>query len=295
MEKRVKRIGFSKEARAWWMFELPAFIIIGVLAIYPLCHMIYLSFFKYVLSSGQPPRFDNFSNYIKLVTDPRFLNSMVVSMRYTVIGVTGTMILGFTMALLLNTNGIIVKFLRGIALIPMLICSVALAVAWQLMYNPNYGVFNMVLGAVGIAPQNWLGDPKITIYMLILIEIWQCTPFVMILTLAGFQGISTDYYEAAAIDGASKFQSLIHITIPLMRNVLLTILIMRLIDAFKVFEKPKIMTDGMPIQTTETISLFVYKTAFSQWDFGYGSAGSLVIAGIIAIFAIIIVKIASNE
>ena len=178
---------------------------------------------------------------------------------------------------------------------PMLICGVALAVAWQLMYNPNYGVFNMVLGGLGLPIQNWLGDPNLTVYALILIETWQCTPFVMILTLAGFQSIGPEYYEAAAIDGANRFQSLRYVTIPLMKNVLLSVLIMRIIDAFKVFEKPKILTDGGPQQTTETINLLVYKTSFEQWDFGYGSAGAVVIAVMIAILAIVIVKIATKD
>ena len=288
----------SKEALAWWMFCTPAFLLIIGLAIYPLANTINLSFHRFNLAHGNPMEFIGFGNYARLVQDPRFLNSMWVTFKYTAVSVSITMVVGFAMALLLNQGGAIIRIVRGVSLMPMLIAGVALSVAWMLMYNPNFGVFNMILSGLGLPVQNWLGDPSITIWAMILIEIWQFTPFVMILSLAGFQSISPEYYEAAYIDGASRFNTLRHITLPLMRNILLTILIIRIIDTFRVFEKPRILTNGGPLRTTETINLLVFTTAFEQWDFGFGSAGSVFIAVVIAILTagiLMIVKVNRSQ
>ena len=285
-----------KERRIFWAFLAPAGIFIGIFSIYPLISTFILSFYKYNAASGIPRKFNGFGNYIREFTHPQFLNSLKITIVYTAVGVLFTMLFGFILALLLNKNGIIFKVLRGVALMPYLISSVALTVAWQIMYNSNFGLFNMVLNSMGFSSVNWLGDPKIALYSIVVTDIWQFTPFVMILVLAGMQGISPEYYEAAPVDGASKSQILFYITIPLMRKILITILIMRIIDTFKTFEKPKILTNGGPGQATELISLHVYKTSFAQWEFGYGATGAVIIAAIIALLTIFIIKLSNmNE
>ncbi len=280
-----------REKRAFWAFMAPTLFFVGAFSLYPLLNTIYLSFFKYNIASGTPKRFNGLANYIRLFSQPQFFESLLVTFKYVVVGVVSTMLLGFIMALLLNGNGFIIKILRGVALMPMLICSVALTVAWQLMYNPNFGLFNIIMQMLGLPIQNWLGNPDIALYSLALTDTWQFTPFVMILTLAGFQSISPDYYEAAAIDGANRRQMLFRITLPLMKKVLLIILVMRVIDAFKTFEKPRIMTDGGPMRLTETINLHVYRTAFLQWEFGYGATGAFVVAIVMACLTLFIIKI----
>ena len=269
----------------------PAVLLIAIFAIYPLFNTIYLSLSKYNMASGAPIVFNGGANYMRTITHPQFINSMIVTLRYTLIGVSLTMVLGFIMALLLSSGGAIIKLLRSVALMPYLICSVAITVAWQLLYNPNFGLFNMLLNTLGISSINWLGDVKVALYALVATDVWQFTPFVMILMLAGFQGISPEYYEAAAVDGATRLQMLFRITIPLMKNVIYTILVMRIIDTFKTFEKPKIMTDGGPMRSTEVINVHVYRTSFVSWDFGMGATGAVIVAIIIAILALIVVKL----
>ena len=280
-----------KRVHAFWAFMAPAILFIGIFSIYPLLNTIYMSFTKYNIASGRPMTFNGLANYQRLFSQPQFFHSMGVTLKYTAVGVVSTMLLGFIMALLLNSDGIITKVLRGIALMPMLICSVALTVAWQLMYNPNFGLFNIVLQMLNLPIKNWLGDPNLALYALALTDVWQFTPFVMILTLAGFQSINPDYYEAASIDGASRTQMLFRITLPLMQNVLTIILVMRIIDAFKTFEKPRIMTDGGPMKLTETINLHVYRTAFLEWEFGYGATGAFVVALVMVILTFFIFKL----
>ena len=280
-----------RQTKAFWLFMAPTIFFIGVFLLYPLANTFYLSFFRYNLASGNPMVFNGIDNYIRAFTHPLFLNSLRITMIYTVIGVGLTMVIGFALALLLNSDGIIFKLLRGVSLMPFLISSVALTVAWQVLYNPNFGLFNMILNSLGIASVNWLGDPNIALYAIALTDVWQFTPFVMILVLAGMQGISTEYYEAAAVDGASKWQMLWNITVPLLKNVLLTILILRIIDTFKTFEKPRILTNGGPGQATELISLHIYKTSFIQWEFGFGATGAVIVAVSICILTFVIIKL----
>jgi multiple sugar transport system permease protein len=291
VEKYATKRKWGGQKRAFFLFITPAVLLVGIFCLYPLINTFYLSFHKYNAASGINKTFIGFGNFIRLLTNDQFLNSLKVTMVYTTIGVITTMILGVGLALLLNGKGFIVRVLRGVALMPMLICGVALTVAWQLLYNANFGLFNIILESLNLPAQNWLGDIKITLYALALTDTWQFTPFVMILTLAGMQSISTEYYEAAAIDGANRGQMFFRITLPLLKNVLLTILIMRIIDAFKTFEKPYIMANkGGPLRSTELLTVFVYKQSFERWEYGIGATGSMIVAILIAVLSLVIIK-----
>jgi multiple sugar transport system permease protein len=292
VEKHSTKGLLRGQKRAFFLFIAPAVFLVGLFCLYPLLNTFYLSFHKYNAASGINKTFSGFGNFTRLLTNDQFLNSLKVTLVYTSIGVASTMILGVGLALLLNRKGFIIRLLRGISLMPMLICGVALTVAWQLLYNANFGLFNIILESLRLPSKNWLGDVNITLYALALTDTWQFTPFVMILTLAGMQSISTEYYEAAAIDGASRVQMFSRITLPLLKNVLLTILIMRIIDTFKTFEKPYIMANkGGPLRSTELLTVFVYKQSFERWEYGIGATGSMIVAILIAVLSLVIIKI----
>jgi multiple sugar transport system permease protein len=291
MKKKEDRL-LGNKTRAWFLFVVPAIIFVAIFSLYPLINTVYLSFQKYNAASGNKPAFNGIKNYITLIGNDQFLNSLKVTVIYTLVGVTSTMVLGVVLALLLSGGGRLFNIMRGIALLPMLICGAALTIAWMLLYNSNFGLFNIVLDIFHRPPVNWLGTPGLTLYALALTDTWQCTPFVMILTLAGIQGISSDYYEAAAIDGANKVQMFFRITLPLLKNVLLTILIMRIIDEVKVFEKPYLMANkGGPMNSTELITVYVYKQSFERWEYGIGATGSLIVAIMIAVLTFCILKL----
>jgi ABC-type sugar transport system permease subunit len=271
-------------------------IIIGIFVLYPIVQVFILSFQKYNLASSTRKIFVGFRNYQDMFLQTGdFINSLKVTLVYTVVGVSSTMVLGVALALLLNSHGWVIRILRGIALIPYLICGVALAFSWILLYSTSFGLFNIILGVLKIPPIEWLGDAKIAIYSLALIETWQFTPFVMILTLAGLQGITPDYYEAAVIDGAGKVHVFFNITLPLLKNVLLSILILRLIDCMKAFEKVRIMTMGGPANSTDLISHNVYKVAFLRSEMGLGAAGAVIVTLITTILTIIVMKIVQSD
>jgi multiple sugar transport system permease protein len=285
------------KGRQWYnykvgiMFMTPAFLMIAIFAFYPLFYTIYLSSFKYSLITAMPKRFIGISNYINLLKDAQFLNSIRVTTVYTFWGVAATMIFGVALALLLNKEGIVPGILRAVALMPMLICGAALSVAWVMMYNHSFGVLNALLEAFGFDRVNFLGEIRNALPSLIVLDIWQFTPFVMILVLAGLKNIPTELYEAAEIDGANKVQSFVKITLPSLRPVLFTTMIMRVIDTFKTFEKPYMMTNGGPAMSTETINLNVYNKAFIGYELGYGSAGALIITILIAFLSIVFMKV----
>ncbi|MDR1640524.1 MAG: sugar ABC transporter permease [Clostridiales bacterium] len=272
-------------------FMLPAIAAVAFFAIYPLAYTGALSLQKFNLTSGAPAKFIGLGNYVRLFSDSQFMNSLKVTAIYTIWGVLATMVLGVLLALLLNSKGKLVGFLRAVSLVPMLICSMALSVAWALVYNTNFGALNAILQALGLPTQNFLGTVKTALPSLIAIDVWQFTPYVMILTLAGLKGISPELYEAARIDGANQMQCFWKITIPSLRGVLVTTLVMRVIDTFKTFEKPLVLTNGGPAMSTDTINLHVFNTAFSSWDMGYGSAGSIVITLIIALFSAAFIRL----
>jgi multiple sugar transport system permease protein len=276
-------------------FLAPAIIMVLVFAVYPMIETIVLSFHKYNIAMGAPRKFIGFENYLNLIKDPDFINSIIVTIIYTFWGVGFTMILGLILALLLNKGGIVSGILRAVSLMPMLICGAALSVAWTLMYNYSFGLLNAILSAVHLPRINFLGDVKYALPSLIVLDTWQFTPFVMILVLAGLKGIPTELYEAASIDGADKGQLFFHITLPSLRGVLFTTLVMRIIDTFKTFEKPYMMTNGGPAMTTNTVNLEVFKTSFSLWNMGYGSAGALTITILIALLSILFMKVSSTK
>jgi ABC-type sugar transport system permease subunit len=296
-ENTLKKLSNQKRRKytTGAIFLAPAVIMVLVFAIYPMFYTVYLSLYKYNLATGIPRRFIGLTNYVNLLSDTEFLNSIVITVVYTFWGVAFTMVFGVLLALLLNKDGFVPGILRSVSLMPMLICSAALSVAWVLLYNYSFGVLNAVLAAFGVPPVNFLGEIKNALPALIVLDIWQFTPYVMILVSAGLKGIPNDLYEAAAIDGSNKIQSFFAITLPSLRGVLITTLIMRIIDTFKTFEKPLMMTNGGPALSTNTINLHVYNTAFNRNDMGYGSAGALLITIMIGILSILFMKVTAGK
>jgi multiple sugar transport system permease protein len=286
---------FWKKYRVGFFFMAPAFLLILVFAIYPLFYTVFLSFNKYNMGSGVPRSFIGIANYRELLKDMEFTRSLLVTLISTFWGVGFTLIFGVILALLLNKEGLIPGVLRAVSLMPMLIASAALSVAWTLMYNYSFGLLNAILGIFGLPGINFLGEVSNALPSLIVLDIWQFTPFVMILVLAGLKGIPMELYEAAAIDGASRTQSFFHITLPSLRNILITTTIMRIIDTFKTFEKPYMMTNGGPALSTQTINLMVYSKAFNRYELGYGAAGALLITIMIGILSVLFMRFVNTE
>jgi multiple sugar transport system permease protein len=271
----------------------PTMVLIFVLMVIPIVMVISYSFRDNVIVQ-QNSVFAGFANYTKVLTDPDFL----VALRNTFIFITLSMIahlvLGLAFAMLLNTpllSGVTKAIFRIVYILPWLFTIAVIAVIWRLMLDPS-GVVNYLLTAVGGLQQgvNWLADPNSALWALTFINIWSGYPFFMISLLAGLQGISADLYEAAAVDGASAYRQFLHVTIPQLRPVLISMAVLDLIWTSQQFALIWMTTGGGPLHVTEVLSTYTYKQAFSEYEFSTASASAVIVLLITMILAVFYVR-----
>lgn len=265
-------------------FIFPALALLFFITVYPVLYVIYLSFHRKLLIFDIS-RFVGPDNYIFLIRDERFWNAFRNTVYFTGVSVAVEIALGLFIAVLLSRAFRGKGITRAIVLLPWAIPTVVSARMWEWMFNTDFGVLNVLLGV----KVNWLGDPFWAIHAAILMDVWKTMPFVVILLTAGLQVIPRELYHAAKIDGASGWDILCKITLPLLRPVILVVLIFRTLDAFRVFDSIYVLTGGGPANTTETLSIYAYKVLFQTLQFGYGSAVSVVVflcTGLISLFYI---------
>ena len=256
-----------------YMFMAPAAIIMGIALLYPLAYMIWGSFRAWnpTQQIGET-EFVGLKNYITLWNDPAFRESLGVTLKFAISVVSIEMLLGVGLALLLDRNIRGMSVLRTLFILPMMIAPVVVGLMWRYMYHPTVGTFNRFLEGIGIDGIDWLG--KNALFSVIVADIWQWTPFIFILSLAALQSLPQSALEAARIDGATGWQQIWHIKIPLMLPVLIVTALLRLIDAFKVLEVILVMTEGGPGLSTEILALRISRTATEFRELGVAAAMS---------------------
>ncbi|MCL6509229.1 MAG: sugar ABC transporter permease [Anaerolineae bacterium] len=266
-----------------WMVA-PAVLTLIVFSLYPLVYSIAMS-----LSDSQLARpfraFVAFKNYTDAVADALFRGSILLTFVYA-FGVTAIeTALGFGLALLLNRESRASRFARTLGLLPFITPPVAIAAIWRLIYDPSSGMLNHYLVRAGILEQNvaFLGIPGLAMASVMLVDVWQWTPFVFLLSLAVLASLPHEPYEAAAVDGANTWQQFVHITLPLCLPGVLIIAILRLIGAMKVFDLVFMLTSGGPGASTQVASFYIYKTAFQQFKTGYASAMTIILIIVLTI------------
>ncbi|MBM7066119.1 carbohydrate ABC transporter permease [Actibacterium sp. 188UL27-1] len=258
-----------------YLFMAPALIVMAVALMYPIGYMIYASFLNWNPSQriGEA-EWVGFSNYINLLQDDAFRESLWVTLKFAAIVVTLEMIIGVGLALLLDRNIRGMSVLRTIFILPMMIAPIVVGLMWRYMYHPTVGIFNRTLKSLGLEPIPWLSDGSWAFTSVIIADIWQWTPFIFILSLAALQSLPRSALEASRIDGATPWQQVIYIKLPLMMPVLIVTLLLRLIDAFKVLEVILVMTNGGPGLSTEILSLRINRTAAEFRELGEAAAMS---------------------
>ncbi len=258
-----------------YMFLAPAaaFMLVGLL--YPIGYMIYASFLDWNPSQliGEAETV-GFRNYINLLADESFRESTMVTLKFSSIVVVTEMVVGVGLALLLDRNIRGISVLRTIFILPMMIAPIVVGLMWRYMYHPSVGIFNRTLKDWGFEPVPWLSESGWALASIIIADIWQWTPFIFILALAALQSLPRSALEAARIDGASGWQQVIHIKLPLMMPVLIVTGLLRLIDSFKVLEVILVMTNGGPGLSTEILSLRIARTASEFRELGVAAAMS---------------------
>jgi multiple sugar transport system permease protein len=272
-----------------YLFMAPAVVIMAIALIYPLGYMVWGSFRAWDPSQtiGEA-EFVGLKNYVTLLNDPNFRESLGVTLRFAFIVVTVEMVLGVGLALLLDRNIRGMSVLRTMFILPMMIAPVVVGLMWRYMYHPTVGTFNQTLKSLGLEGVDWLGNHALL--SVIIADIWQWTPFIFILALAALQSLPRSALEAARIDGATAWQQIWFIKLPLMAPVLIVTGLLRLIDAFKVLEVILVLTEGGPGLSTEILALRISRTATEFRELGVAAAMSnylllLLLALTLAMFA----------
>ena len=245
----------------------------AIALIYPLGYMIFGSFRDWNPSQSiSESDFVGFKNYITLFFDPAFRESLSVTLRFAFFVVSAEMIIGVGLALFLDKELKGMSILRTLFILPMMIAPVVVGLIWRYMYHPTVGTFNNVLESIGLSGVDWLG--RQALLSVVVADVWQWTPFIFILSLAALQSLPKSAIEAARIDGATGWQQIVHIKLPLMMPVLIVTGLLRLIDAFKVLEVILVMTEGGPGLSTEIVALRISRTATEFRELGTAAAMS---------------------
>jgi len=267
-------IAGARRRGSYWPFVVPAVAVVGSVIVFPWVFTVWMSLQEWTVGGAR--RFTGLSNYIRLVSDERFIASVGHTLVYTFLAVVLPLILGTLAALIFNSRLPFRGILRGLFVMPMMATPVAIALVWTMMFHPQLGVLNYLLSLVGIGPQAWVFNPSTVIPSLVLVETWQWTPLVMLIVLGGLAAIPSEPYESASIDGANAFQRFRYITLPMIAPFLMVAVIIRTIDALKSFDIIYAITQGGPGTASETINLYLYSVAFAYYDVGYGSAIAVV-------------------
>ncbi|WP_269790857.1 sugar ABC transporter permease [Stenotrophomonas sp. Iso1] len=266
----------KQRSLAGWLFAAPALIVIGVFFGLPVLSALALSltdFDLYALAEPRNLRFAGLGNYIDLLQTPMFWKALGNTAYFVVVGVPLSIGLSLGAAMLLNAPAARFKALFRTALFaPVVTTLVAVAVIWRYLFHTRYGLVNWGLGEIGINPVDWLGDPRWAMPTIIGFAVWKNFGYNMVIFLAGLQAIPKDLYEAARIDGASRWQQFLHITLPMLGPVLLVVGVITVSGYFQLFAEPYVMTRGDPLQSTVSVLYFMFEEGFKWWNLGRASA-----------------------
>lgn len=265
----------KKEAKAAYLFLAPSIILFFVFVVIPLIAVVILSFCKYDIINA--PKFTGLTNYLKLAGD----RSLAASAKNTSVMALFSMIFIILFALLLailinNRLGRVTNyFLRLAYFFPVIVSPVYIALIWVEFLATDTGVINYFLNVIGLPSIAWLTDVKIATKTIIIVEVWRQVGFAMIIFIAGLKNIPVEYYEAASIDGANAVQVTLRITVPLLTPTILFNMIITTISELKLFAIPNLMTEGGPVDSTRTVAMYLYQSAFLKFDMGYASTISI--------------------
>ena len=259
------------------IYLIPCIVFLLCMVVFPLGYTIYMSLTDWTMSSVRGPKFIGFANFVKLFKDKSFISSIKITVKYSVITLIIEIILGTCLALMLNRKKLFLRNVsKTIMLIPMTMTPVAVGMIWKLLMDPAIGLFNLIAKQMGFAPSEWLGSTGSVLGSLILIDVWEWTPMVSLIILAGLSSIPDDIYEAATVDGANYLQKTLKITVPMTLNTILTAALLRMIDVLKTFDIIYSTTAGGPKFMSQTINIYSYLYGFQYYKYGYASASMVV-------------------
>lgn len=298
MRKRKKEEFTIRKSRgdrfASWMFVLPTMIFLGVTALLPLLYSLYLSFFRLKINlPNSVPEFVKFENYIRIFKDPMLVTSAKNTLLFAVISVFLEVLVGLFLAMAFCSDRMWARVCISVFLIPMIMAPVAVGTLWRMMLDSSTGVINYLLKFLGVSGISWLSSPKTAMISVILVNVWQLAPWVTIICAAGLKALPADCLEAATVDGATNGQIFRKIILPLMSPVLTVVVMLRFVDAFKVFDTIYVMTNGGPGSATEMLPNYIYKQGLKFFDAGYSA--SLAIVFVLGMTAVTVMFLKMRE
>jgi multiple sugar transport system permease protein len=277
------------DARRWRVFTLaPAVVVYLALALLPIVNLLVMSVHEIRWEEGTARwTFVGLRHFAAMPGDPLVRAGLANTALFAVLSVATEMVLGLLLAVLVSRATAGRTAYRTVFLLPILIPGIVIGAIWKLMYNPDFGIINQALGWIGLPGHDWLGDGMLAFASVVVVDVWHWTPFVFLLLLAGIEALPQDMYEAARVDGASAWQELRYVTLPMMLPTLLVTLVFRLVVSFKVFDEVYLLTGGGPGTATEVVSFTIFRRFFTEDRAGYGAAISVIVLFILALVIVL--------
>ncbi len=273
------------------LLSLPSLIVMAAVMGFPLLYLCFMSLHRWSMVGFEPPRFIGLHNFVALIDDDRFTDSLWRTLLFTALGIASNIPAGLGIALLLNQRFFGRSLLRALLILPMVATPAAMGLVWVVMLDPTLGVVRFLFRAIGVAnPPLWLSDPFWVLPTLVFVDAWMWTPMVALICYAGLAALPPEPFEAARVDGASAWQRFRFITLPLLMPTLLVAIMLRVMDLLKVIDLVYVMTGGGPGHASETINVYNYLVALSYDRIGYGAAVALVLFAIVLLCTVALVQ-----
>jgi len=282
-----------RQRRVWvpYIVMLPTLLFLFAISIVPLVYSLVVSFLRYNLMDPEPARFVGLRNFQLIFTSPDFWNSLGVTLGFVIMAVGAEFLIGLALALVLSRDVPRIGIFRSLILVPLSLAPIVVGLLWRFLLGTEYGIINYFITVVGLPRVDFLSNTTLALGVIALVDVWQWTPFMFLILLAGVQALPADPFEAAAIDGASRGQMFRYITLPLLRYPILVALLLRTIDSFRVYDLIFMMTRGGPINATDTLSWHIYNIGFRNFNMSYASALSWVMLIVVSIVVSIFVRL----
>jgi multiple sugar transport system permease protein len=274
------------------VFTLPSVVVVAALMAFPVVYTLYMSLHSWFASSVTGPEFVGLQNFRRaFVDDERFRNSLWLTLYFTGLATGLQLVLGVALALLLNRPFRAKGLIRSVFLLPMVATPVAIALVWMMMYNPTLGVMNYLVGLAGLGPYKWVSNAAIVVPALAVVDTWEWTPLITLITLAGLATLPLEPYESALIDGASAAQMFWRITLPLLRPTIIVALLFRAIDCLKTFDIIYVMTQGGPGFASETLNVYTFQVGLFYFHIGYACSLLVILFALVLGVSLLLIKV----
>jgi len=280
----------TERRRATLVLIAPALAVLLALNLFPIVYAVYISAHYWLLARPQPPRFAGLSNYQELFFDERFRNAVLVSLKFIGLAVGFELVFGFGLAFVFNAQVRGMATLRKVTLLPSLVMPLVVGLVWFYMFNENFGIVNWIWVMLGGTRVPFLTQGTLALLSIVATDVWQWTPFVMLVFFAALQALPEYVYEAARIDGLSGSQIFFRVTLPLLRPAILIVLIIRAVDALRSLELVFMMTKGGPAGDTEVLPWYLYTTGFMSLDLGYAAAMAVLMLALVTVLSQLFVR-----